>query len=129
MITNRDKKLIEKAKALVGAKDIRGGVVKEAGCVLVTENGKIFSGVSLDLVCGIGFCAEHTAISQMITQTDETHIRTIVATDDKGVIPPCGRCRELINILDARNKETGVIISNDTKIKLRELLPFTWEVD
>ena len=129
MITKADKKLIEKAKALVGAREIRGGVVKEVGCVLVTENGKIFSGVSMDLVCGIGFCAEHTAISQMITQTDETHIRTIVAVSDKGVIPPCGRCRELINILDTKNKDTLVIISDDTKLKLSELLPFAWEVD
>lgn len=129
MITEKDNELIVMAKALVGAKDIRGGVVKEVGCVLVTEKGKMFSGVSLDLVCGIGFCAEHTAISQMITQTDETHIRTIVATDDKGVIPPCGRCRELINILDARNKETEVIISDEKKVMLRELLPFAWEVD
>ena len=129
MLTKEDKELIEKAKALAGAKNIRGGVVKEVGCVLVTGNGRMFSGVSMDLVCGIGFCAEHTAISQMVTQTDETHIKTIVATDDKMVIPPCGRCRELMNILDARNKETEVIISNDKKIRLKELLPFPWEVD
>jgi len=129
MITKKDKKLIEKAKALVAAKDIRGGIVKEVGCVLVTEKGKIFSGVSLDLVCGIGFCAEHTAVSQMITQTDETHIKTIVATDENGVIPLCGRCRELLNILDARNKDTDVIISDESKVRLRELLPFPWEVE
>ena len=129
MITKKDKKLIEKAKALVAAKDIRGGIVKEVGCVLVTEKGKIFSGVSLDLVCGIGFCAEHTAVSQMITQTDETHIKTIVATDENGVIPPCGRCRELLIILDARNKDTDVIISDESKVRLRELLPFPWEVE
>jgi cytidine deaminase len=129
MISEEDKRLIGMAKALVAAKEIRGGVVKEVGCALVTENGRIFSGVSLDLVCGIGFCAEHTAISQMITQTDETHIKIIVATDDKGVIPPCGRCRELMNILDARNKETEVIISDEKKVLLRELLPFAWEVD
>lgn len=129
MITEEDKKLISMAKALVGAKDIRGGVVKEVGCVLVTEKGKLFSGVSLDLACGIGFCAEHTAISQMITQTDETHISTIVATDDEGVIPPCGRCRELMHILDPENMNTEVIISDEKKIKLRELLPFAWEVD
>ena len=129
MITKKDKKLIEKAKALVAAKDIRGGIVKEVGCVLVTEKGKIFSGVSLDLVCGIGFCAEHTAVSQMITQTDETHIKTIVAIDENGVIPPCGRCRELLNILDARNKDTEVIISAESKVRLRELLPFPWEVE
>jgi cytidine deaminase len=129
MITKEDKKLIEMAKALIGAREIRGGVVKEVGCVLVTEKGKLFSGVSMDLVCGIGFCAEHSAISQMITQTDETHIRTIVAVSDKGVIPPCGRCRELMNILDSKNKDTIVIISDDTKLKLSELLPFAWEVD
>jgi cytidine deaminase len=129
MINKEDKKLIEKAKALVASKDIRGGVVKEVGCVLVTEKGKVFSGVSMDLVCGIGFCAEHTAISQMITQTDETHIKTIVAAGDKGVISPCGRCRELMNILDAKNKNTEVIISGEKKIKLKELLPFPWEAD
>lgn len=129
MITKEDKILIEKATALVGAKKTRGGVVKEVGCVLVTENNRIFSGVSLDLVCGIGFCAEHTAISQMITQTDETHIRTIVAVCESGVIPPCGRCRELINILDVRNVDTEVIITGENKIKLKELLPFPWQAD
>ncbi len=129
MITKEDKQLIEKAKALVDAKDIRGGAIKEVGCVLVTEKGKMFSGVSLDLVCGIGFCAEHTAISQMITQTDETHIKTIVATNKEEAIPPCGRCRELMNILDAKNMDTMVIIADDKKVKLRELLPFAWEVE
>ena len=129
MITKDDKELIKKAKALVGAKDIRGGAVKEVGCVLVTGKGKLFSGVSLHLACGIDFCAEHTAISQMITQTDETHIKTIVATNDIGAIPPCGRCRELMNILDAKNMDTEVIISEDKKVKLRELLPFAWDVE
>ena len=128
MITKEDKELIEKAKALVGAKVIRGGAVKEVGCVLVTEKGKMFFGVSLHLACGIGFCAEHTAISQMITQTDETQIKTIVATNDIGAIPPCGRCRELMNILDAKNMDTEIIISDNKKIMLRELLPFAWEV-
>ena len=129
MITNEDKEIIQKAKALVGAKDIRGGAVKEVGCVLITEKGKMFSGVSLHLACGIGFCAEHTAISQMITQTDETHIKTIVATNDEGAIPPCGRCRELMNILDVKNMDTEIIISDDKKVKLRELLPFAWEIE
>ncbi|MCK5401437.1 MAG: cytidine deaminase [Flavobacteriaceae bacterium] len=129
MITKKDRELIQKAKALVGAKDIRGGVVKEVGCVLVTEKGETFSGVSLHLACGIGFCAEHTAISQMITQTDETHIKTIVATNDEGAISPCGRCRELMNILDVKNRGTEIIISNDKKVKLKALLPFSWKIE
>jgi len=126
-MTKDDKQLIEKAKALVGERQIKGGTVKEVGCVLITEKKKIFSGVSLHLSCGIGFCAEHTAISQMITQTDETHIKVIVAVSQKGILPPCGRCRELINILDSRNMETEIIISNTKKVKLRALLPFAWK--
>jgi hypothetical protein len=34
-----------------------------------------------------------------------------------------------MNILDAKNMDTEVIISNDKKVKLRELLPFAWEVE
>jgi cytidine deaminase len=127
VITKADRQLIERAKALVGTQQIKGGVVKEVGCVLITGKGKMFSGVSLHLACGIGFCAEHTAISQMITQTDETYIKTIVAANDAGAIPPCGRCRELMNILDSRNAETEIIISDTKKVKLKELLPFAWE--
>jgi len=129
MLTNNDKKLIKQAKALVNPSKIRGGITKEVGCVLVTARGKIFKGVCMDLACGIGFCAEHTAISAMITYTNETHIKTIVAATKKMVIPPCGRCRELLNIIDKKNLETDVIISDNKKVKLRELLPFAWEVE
>lgn len=52
-----DKVLIEKAKVLVGKKKVTGGVVKEVGSALLTQKGKIFTGVSLDLWCGVGFCA------------------------------------------------------------------------
>jgi len=126
MLTENDKRLIEKAKALVGAKEVKAGVVKEVGSVLVTEHGKLFSGVSLHLACGIGFCAEHTAISQMVTQTNETCIKTIIATTKENVIPPCGRCRELMNILDTKNMDAEVIITTNKKVKLRELLPFAY---
>ncbi len=129
MLTEEDIKLIKIAKELVNAKEVRGGLVKEVGCALITEKGKIFTGVSLDLSCGIGFCAEHTAISQMITQTDETHVIIIVAVSSEGVIPPCGRCRELLNVLDIRNKNTEVVITEGKKVKLSELLPYSWEVE
>ncbi len=128
MLTKQDRKLIKKAKSLVKEKSIRGGFVKEVGAALMTENGRVFTGANLDLACGIGFCAEHTAISQMISQTDETHIKTIVSAKKDKVIPPCGRCRELINLLDSRNMETNVIIADDKKVKLKDLLPFSWEV-
>ena len=125
MLTKKEKDLIKRAKSLLGTKKVRGGVIKEVGCALMTEKGKIFEGVSLDLYCGIGFCAEHSAIAAMVTHTSETHVKTIVAVFGKSVIPPCGRCRELMSLIDKRNLETEVIISDNKKIKLEKLLPFT----
>lgn len=126
-LSNEDKQLIQRAKTLVQPKKVRGGVLKEVGCVLQTGKGKLFQGVCLDLNCGIGFCAEHTAIATMVTQTNETYVKKIVAVSNKEILPPCGRCRELLNLLDKRNLATEVIISKNQKIQLAELLPSAYE--
>lgn len=126
MLTENDKLLIQKAKSLAKEKNIKGGILKEVGCALITEKDEMFYGVSLNLPCGIGFCAEHTAISQMITQTDETHIKVIVAASAWDIAAPCGRCRELINLIDDRNMETEVIVTDSKKVKLKDLLPKNW---
>lgn len=128
MLTKQDKRLIKKARSLVGEKPIRGGFVKEVGCALITEKGRVFVGVNMDLAAGIGFCAEHTAISQMITQTDETHIKKIVSLKLDMILTPCGRCRELLNLLDKKNLNTEIIVSEDKKVLLKDLLPMAWEV-
>ena len=39
------------------------------------------------------------------------------------VLPPCGRCRELIKQVDPANLDTGVILGSDRSALLRELLP------
>jgi cytidine deaminase len=132
-LTRKDKELIEKAERLVGEKKVSGGVVKEVGSALLTKNGEIFTGANLDLWCGIGFCAEHSAIAHMISHSDETQITSIVAvyydTKDETfkIIPPCGRCREMMELIDKRNREnTNVIVSENKKMKLKELLPAEW---
>ena len=125
-LTKDDKALIEKAKVLVGKKKVSGGVIKEVGSALLTKEEKIFTGVSLDLGCGIGFCAEHSAIANMISHSNETEIKTIVAFGDK-IMYPCGRCREMIELINKRNRDnTEVIISKNKKVKLKELLPGEW---
>ena len=104
--------------------DCHAGVV---GAALVTEDGRVFSGCSVDCSCGIGFCAEHSAIAAMLKERT-TRIRAIVANYDGGVIlPPCGRCRELIFQVDHANLDTDVIVGRDKVVKLRELLPFPWQ--
>lgn len=127
-LSKKDKDLIKQAKALVNVQKVRGGVLGEVGCVLESAKGKIFKGVCLDLYCGIGFCAEHTAIASMVTETKETQVKTIVAATGKSVIPPCGRCRELLSLLNKKNFSAKVIISENKKVTLKELLPSAWEV-
>jgi len=126
-LSDTDIELIDAAKQLVGERKVTGGAVKEVGAVLVTEKGRTFKGVSMDLSCGIGFCAEHSAISAMVTSSDETRVRTIVAYGKDGVMYPCGRCRELLQLINAWNRDnTEVIISEKEKVLLKDLLPGRW---
>lgn len=126
-ITSKDKELIAKAKSLVNPTTVPGGVIREVGCVLVTKEGSEFVGVSLHLSSGIGFCAEHSAVAAMVSQSNETQIDTIVAYGADKVLPPCGRCRELIHQIHANNLEhCWVIISSKEKVRLKELLPYEY---
>jgi cytidine deaminase len=123
MLSKKYSELIEYAKSLVKRKKVRGGTVNSVACVLISEKENIYKGSSLNLCCGIGFCAEHAAIASMITETNETYIKAIVAANKKVILPPCGRCRELMSLIDIRNLETDIIISENKKTKLKKLLP------
>ncbi len=126
-LTKEDEELISKAKSLVNpikhSEQFESGSV---GCALITDKGNIFMGVCLDLSCAIGGCAEHTTISQMITN-NETKIKTIVACSKSKIMYPCGKCREMIQLINKNNREdTEVITSDKGKVKLKEILPGEW---
>ena len=96
------------------------------GAALVTVGGNLYTGINVSVNCGIGFCAEHSAVSEMI-KNGETKIRTIVAATAKGaILPPCGRCRELLFQVDATNLDTSVILESGEQ-PLRDLLPHNWQ--
>lgn len=107
--------------ALVKPSISAGGVA----AALETQAGHVYTGINLDLACGIGFCAEHSAVAEML-KARETAIRRIVAIDDEGVLAPCGRCRELIVQIDRRNLECEVILPGNTVSRIGDLLPRAW---
>jgi cytidine deaminase len=120
-------RLIEEAQKVAGEfilsdKHFSAGSV---GAALVTISGRIYTGICIDLACGIGFCAEHSAIAEML-KSRETGIEMIVATDGKHILPPCGRCREMIFQIDNNNSATKVILSPDRIETLGRLLPDPW---
>jgi cytidine deaminase len=120
-----DQELINQAKSVIKPHKIKGGfLLGDVGAALISENGKVYTGVCIDTGSGMGFCAEHSAIAVMVT-AGEYHFRKIVAVwQDGTIIPPCGRCREFMRQIDERNLDAEVIISKQKTVPLRELLPY-----
>jgi cytidine deaminase len=119
-------RLIEAARAVVGdlklRKDFSAGGV---GAAILTVQGNVYTGICIDLGCGLGFCAEVAAIAQMLTHR-ETQIDMVVAVTSRGILPPCGRCRETMAQIDVRNLDCKVIVGEDREVLLRDLLPDHW---
>lgn len=115
--------LIQAAREVLGHREISedvscGGVA----AALLTDKGSIFRGVCIDTACSMGFCAEHAAVSAMLT-AGESRVKAIVAVGgDQKVWSPCGRCRELLWQLGALDCQ--VLVNEDTVVSVRELLPY-----
>jgi len=125
-VESKVSELIQAARAVCGDIQLRddfsaGGV----GAAIRTADGNIYTGVCIDLACGLGFCAEVAAMAEMI-KNRETHVAEMVAVNWKEIMPPCGRCRETLAQLDVRNLDCRVILSEDESVPLRELLPRHW---
>lgn len=122
-----NKELIEKAKSIIKTKKVANDMVAgDVGCALLTDKGNVYTGVCIDLVSGLGFCAETAAIANMITN-GEYKIKKLVAYGHDTIIYPCGRCRELIHQIHKDNLETEIIVKDEKVLKLKDLLPHTWE--
>ncbi len=119
--------LIDAARAVQGTFELTKSEFTAAsvGAALRSASGAIFTGVSIHLACGVGFCAEHAAIAEMLKHR-EVEITTVVSVNASAVIPPCGRCRELMAQLTLRNGETRVVLPGKRTVALRDLLPEHW---
>lgn len=120
-----DAELIEFARQTVQFRHVSAQIdVGSVASALVTDQGDIFTGINIDAKCSLGFCAEHNAIGTMLTH-GQNRIATIVAINSRGqILPPCGRCRELMYQLD--DSGTTRIILKDRVALLEELLPDFW---
>jgi cytidine deaminase len=106
----------------LGADFTAGGV----GAAVRSRSGRIYTGICLDLACGLGCCAEHAAILEMLKHR-ESEIAAVVAAGAGGLIlAPCGRCRELMAQVNPANLECRVILGEGRVATLRSLLPEHW---
>jgi cytidine deaminase len=122
-----DQDLIQKAASIIRPKKVGDHLMADVGAALLTDKGNLYLGACVDATSGLGFCAEASAIASMIT-AGEYRIERIVAVwkDGQGktvILPPCGRCRELIKQVDPRNLGTNVLLKDGKTVELKELLP------
>jgi cytidine deaminase len=123
-----DTELIRRARTIAHHKRVSESMsTGYVGCALITSKGNVYVGTSIEAFCGVGFCAEGSAIAAMLTAGEHT-IKRIVATDAHGkILPPCGRCREVMRQADEKNLSTYIITAPGKHISLRKLLPKVWQ--
>jgi cytidine deaminase len=119
--------LIAKAASIIRPRQTGDHQMGDVGCALVTDRGTLFEGVCIDTRSSLGVCAEHSAISAMVT-AGEYRIRKIVAVWKEDahtyVLAPCGRCREFIYQVHNDNIDTEVILDRTRVVTLAQLLPY-----
>jgi cytidine deaminase len=119
--------LYEAAKSVLNPRRLSeyaeaGGV----GAALLSDSGRLYTGVCIDTGSSLGFCAEHAAAAAMVTAGESRVLKMIAVGWDGRIMPPCGRCREFISQLDDGNRGTEVKVDEDTVVTLGELLPYDW---
>ncbi len=97
-------------------------------CALLTDKGNVYTGISISTKCSMGFCAEHSAIADML-KAGETKIIKLVSASQNGIVPCCGRCREFIRQINEENMNTKVLVNDSTIRTISELLPDAWEMN
>lgn len=102
------------------------------GAALLAESGTIYSGCNVENASyPEGWCAETSAIAQMVT-AGETRIQAIlVAAEKKDVATPCGGCRQ--RLIEFASHETPVHLCDKSgvvqTVLLGDLLPKSFDLD
>ncbi len=124
------KEMYEAARSVRNGRAISDYV--EAGGVaaaILSESGKIYTGVCVDTACTLGICAERNAIFHMLTQGEHRISRVLAVMSSGKTGAPCGACRELMTQLmpgEYTNIQIMLDYENEKTITLGELTPQWW---
>ena len=121
-------KLYDIAKNTLNPRAIsKNSYAGSVAAAILSESGRVYTGVCIDTPCSMGFCAEHAAIAAMITAGENRITKVIAVYEDGTIIPPCGRCREFICQIHDENYKCEVMIKKDKILTINDLLPYRWE--
>jgi cytidine deaminase len=102
------------------------------GAAIRAEDGKIYAGANIEnLSFPQGWCAEPTAISQMIMGGARKIVEMAVIAEKLPLCPPCGGCRQ--KIAEFATAKTPIYLCDETGVKktmtMEELLPHSFSTD
>lgn len=104
----------------------------EAGGVaaaILSESGRIYTGVCVDTCSTLGICAERNAIFNMLTNGEHKIKRVLAVMPNGKTGAPCGACRELmVQLMPESYGNIEVMLDYDSKktVTLGELTPEWW---
>jgi cytidine deaminase len=122
-----DAELIARAAQALNPQLIDTGFwVADVGAAVEAADGQVYTGACIGGFLSV--CAEAAALSHLVAATAPTITRVVAVWKDPSdgalyVIPPCGRCRELMRTLSQKNLEATVILGPDHTATVRDLLP------
>lgn len=124
------KEMYDAAKAVQNGRTVSQYV--EAGGVaaaILSESGKIYTGVCVDTACTLGVCAERNAIFHMLTCGEQKIARVLALMPDGKVGAPCGACRELmVQLMPGDYQKIEILMDMETGrvVTLGQLTPEWW---
>ncbi len=102
----------------------------QVGAAIRTRDGRIFSGCNVENVSyPEGWCAETTAISQMIMDGGGEIVEVAVYSPQKDAITPCGGCRQRLAEFGTAQTKVHLCDQNGIAetVNLGQLLPRAFE--
>lgn len=104
----------------------------EAGGVcaaVLSESGKIYTGVCVDTCSGLGICAERAAIVAMLSAGEDRISKVLAIMSNGKCGAPCGACREMMaQLMPDDYGEIEIMLDYDEKriVKLGDLTSEWW---
>ena len=99
----------------------------DAVAVIEAASGKVYVGVSLVATCGVGYCAEQAALSQMLNDGETVVSKILVLEKCGAILTPCGRCVELLTQVDMNNRNALIFTEQGKSLFLKDLFPYDWK--
>lgn len=101
----------------------------EVSAAILSESGRIYTGVCIDTCSTLGICAERNAIFNMVTNGESRIDKVLALMPDGKTGTPCGACREfMVQLMPDSYKDIEIMPDYETRktVKLGDITPEWW---